>query len=108
MHFLPAMKQMFWKIDNESLKKGKSPFLEKMLAMNKNYFLKKGKKISEKFRKIPKLMSVDEYEKGQREIIDGGSRQITEQIIDNEHELLEELVGDLSDGNLKRLNKNKV
>ena len=69
---------------------------------------KKGKKISKKFRKIPKLMSVDEYGKGQKEIIDGGSRQITEQIIDNEHELLEELVGDLSDGNLKRLNKNKV
>ena len=44
MDFSPAMKQMFWKIDNESLKKGKSSFLEKMLAMNKNYFLKKGKK----------------------------------------------------------------
>ena len=59
---------------------------------------KRGRKVSKKFRIIPKLIPLDEYK--EKEQVDGTSRQITHEIIENEHEILQELVGNLSNGEL--------
>lgn len=59
---------------------------------------KRGKKVSQKFKIIPKLFPLEEIE--EKEQIDGTARQVTKEIIDNEHEILEELVGNLSPSNL--------
>ena len=59
---------------------------------------RKGRKVSKKFRIIPKLVPLDEYK--EKEQVDGTSRQITNEIIKNEHEILEELVGNLSSSKL--------
>ena len=62
---------------------------------------KRGRKVSKKFRIIPKLIPIDEYK--EKEQVDGTSRQITNEIIENEHEILEELVGNLSNNKLNEL-----
>ena len=59
---------------------------------------KRGRRVSKKFRIIPKLVPLDEYK--EKEQVDGTSRQITKEIIENEHEILEELVGNLSNSEL--------
>ena len=62
---------------------------------------KRGKKVSKKFKKIPKLFPLEEFE--EKEQVDGTARQVTKEIIDNEHEILEELIGNLSSNNLDEL-----
>jgi hypothetical protein len=62
---------------------------------------KRGKKVSKKFKKIPKLFPLEEFE--EKEQVDGTARQVTKEIIDNEHEILEELIGNLSPNNLDEL-----
>jgi len=62
---------------------------------------KRGKKVSKKFRIIPKLFPLEEIE--EKEQVDGTTRQVTKEIIDNEHEILEELVGNLSPSNFDEL-----
>ena len=62
---------------------------------------KRGKKVSEKFKIIPKLFPLEEIE--EKEQVDGTTRQVTKEIIENEHELLEELVGNTSPTNLDEL-----
>ena len=59
---------------------------------------KRGRKVSKKFRILPKLIPLDEYK--EKEQVDGTSRQITNEIIENEHDILEELVGNLSNSKL--------
>ena len=59
---------------------------------------KRGRKVSKKFRILPKLIPIDEYK--EKEQVDGTSRQITNEIIENEHDILEELVGNLSNNEL--------
>jgi len=62
---------------------------------------KRGKKVSKKFKIIPKLFPIEEIK--EKEQVDGTTRQVTKEIIDNEHEILEELVGNLSSSNLDEL-----
>tara|TARA_B100001996_G_scaffold167397_1_gene127602 strand:- start:975 stop:1643 length:669 start_codon:yes stop_codon:yes gene_type:complete len=62
---------------------------------------KRGKKVSKKFKIIPKLFPIEEIK--EKEQVDGTTRQVTKEIIDNEHEILEELVGNLSPSNLDEL-----
>ena len=58
----------------------------------------RGKKVSKKFKVIPKLFPIEEIKENEQ--VDGTTRQVTKEIIDNEHEILEELVGNLSPSNL--------
>ena len=62
---------------------------------------KRGKKVSKKFKIIPKLFPLEEIK--EKEQVDGTTRQVTKEIIDNEHQILEELVGNLSPNNLDEL-----
>ena len=64
---------------------------------------KRGKKVTKKFKIIPKLFPLEEIE--EKEQVDGTTRQVTKEIIDNEHEILEELVGNLSPSNLDELDE---
>ena len=62
---------------------------------------KRGKKVSKKFKILPKLFPLEEIE--EKEQVDGTTRQVTKEIIENEHELLEELVSNTSPNKLDEL-----
>ena len=62
---------------------------------------KRGKKLSKKFKPLPKLVPLEKVI--EEEQVDGSSRQVTNEIIDNEHEILDELVGNLSSNKLNEL-----
>lgn len=59
----------------------------------------RGKAVRKKFRILPKLIPLDDYDEIQikePEKIDGSHRQLKEEIIDNEHDILQNLVGESS------------
>jgi len=59
----------------------------------------RGKAVRKKFRILPKLIPLDDYDEIQikePEKIDGSHRQLKEEIIDNEHDILQNLVGENS------------
>ena len=62
---------------------------------------KRGKKLSKKFKSLPKLVPLEKVI--EEEQVDGTTRQVTNEIIDNEHESLDELVGSLSPNKLNEL-----
>ena len=64
---------------------------------------KRGKKLSKKFKPLPTLVPLEKVI--EEEQVDGTTRQVTNEIIDNEHEILEELVGNLSPNNLDELDE---
>ena len=57
----------------------------------------RGREVRRKFRILPKLMPLDDYndiEIKNPEKIDGSQRQLKNEIIDNEHAILQNLVGE--------------
>ena len=62
---------------------------------------KRGKKLSKKFKPVPKLVPLEKVI--EEEQVDGTTRQVTNEIMDNEHEILDELVGNLSSNKLNEL-----
>jgi len=57
----------------------------------------RGKAVRKKFRILPKLIPLDDYDEIQikePEKIDGSQRQLKDEIIDNEHDILQNLVGE--------------
>ena len=59
----------------------------------------RGKAVRKKFRILPKLIPLDDYDEIQikePEKIDGSQRQLKDEIIDNEHDILQNLVGEES------------
>ena len=57
----------------------------------------RGREVGRKFRILPKLMPLDDYndiEIKNPEKIDGSQRQLKNEIIDNEHAILQNLVGE--------------
>ena len=62
---------------------------------------KRGKKLSKKFKPLPTLVPLEKVI--EEEQVDGTTRQVTNEIIDNEHEILDELVGNLSPNKLDEL-----
>ena len=57
---------------------------------------KRGREVRRKFRILPKLMPLDDYDDikiKNPEKIDGSQRQLKNEIIDNEHAILQNLVG---------------
>ena len=57
----------------------------------------RGRNVRRKFRILPKLMPLDDYDEIEiknTEKIDGSQRQLKKEIIDNEHEILQNLVGE--------------
>lgn len=61
----------------------------------------RGKKLSKKFKPLPTLVPLEKAI--EEEQVDGTTRQVTNEIIDNEHEILDELVGNLSPNKLDEL-----
>ena len=61
----------------------------------------RGKKLSKKFKPLPSLVPLEKAI--EEEQVDGTDRQVTNEIIDNEHDILEELVGNLSPNKLDEL-----
>ena len=59
------------------------------------------KKTSNKFKKVAKLIPLEQAV--EEESVDGTSRQVTKEIVSNEHELLEELLGNLGSDTSGRL-----
>ena len=62
---------------------------------------KRGKKLSKKFKPLPTLVPLEKVI--EEEQVDGTTRQVTNEIIDNEHEILDELIGNLSPNKLDEL-----
>lgn len=62
---------------------------------------RKGKKTSKKLKPLPELVPLEKAI--EEEQVDGTSRQVTNEIIEDEHELLDELIGNLSSNNLDEL-----
>ena len=61
----------------------------------------RGKKLSKKFKPLPTLVPLEKII--EEEQVDGTTRQVTNEIIENEHEILDELIGNLSPNKLDEL-----
>ena len=62
---------------------------------------KRGKKLSKKFKPLPALVPLEKVI--EEEQVDGTTRQVTNEIIDNEHEILDELFGNFPPNKLDEL-----